>query len=369
MGRLNSLSERKKRHLELYAGLWIIMYLVVTCGIYPGKMRYPVQLGMVPVVFSLIGLKLKHYEEAGEDTSDIKAAAKRLLMPYLWFSLAGLVIYSAGVMLDAPEHTVSGLLEHVENAVTFYGNDGLWILPSAFLAIAVRGFVKRSGRAAKLWGAGVSVLFVIFCGILYFTGYNSGRIFDVGSAGVSGIFIRLAMVVWRGMMGAFFCFVGELLYGMFERIRKKKLMYVILAFVLLAAATALAIYTGEMSWEDFSFGKPVITVPAAIAVTTALYILSVWIDTIPPLDFAGRHAMIIYICAYEFGAVWLSYKAYVAVLAGLANRFAASCVHAAVLLAVLFVMVMVFKRKELSFLFGYRTFDKPMVEEDYDNYD
>ena len=103
--------------------------------------------------------------------------------------------------------------------------------------------------------------------------------------------------------------------------------------------------------------------------TVALYILSVWIDTIPPVDYAGRHAMIIYICAYLFGAVWLSYNAYVAVLAKLANRFAASCVHAAVLIAVLFVLVLIFRRKELSFLFGGMTFEKPMVEEDYDTYD
>ena len=364
MGRLNSLSERKKRHLELYAGLWVIMYLVVTCGIYPGKMRYPVQLGMVPVVFSLIGLKLMQ-----EDTCDIKSAAKGLLLPYLWFSLVGLVIYSAAVMLDLEGYTAGGLLENVENALTLYGNNGLWILPAAFLTIAVRSFVKKNGMPFKVRGTIVTIMFAAFCGILYFTGYNNGRIFDVGSAGAAGVCIRIATVVWRGMMGAFFCFIGELLYGMFDRIRKKKLLYVILAFLLIAAGTALAIYTGEMSWEDFSFGKPLITVPAAIAVTTALYILSVWVDTIPPVDFVGRHAIIIYICAYEFGAVWLVYNAYVFVLSKLANRFAASCVPALVLVAVIFVLVLIFRRKELSFLFGYRTFEKPMVEEDYDTYD
>ena len=369
MDRLNSLSERKKRHLELYAGLWVIMYLVVACGIYPGKMRYPVQLGMVPVVFSLIGLKLKHMEEAGEDTTGIKAAARGLLMPYLWFSLAGLVIYSAGVMLEAADHTVSGLLENVENALTFYGNNGLWILPSAFLAIAVRGFLKKNGMSFKVWGASVTILFAVFCGVLYCTGYNTGRIFDVGSAGAAGVFIRIAMVIWRSMMGAFFCFLGELLYGMYDTIRNKKLVFVILAILLIAAGTALAIYTGEICWEDFSFGKPYITLPAAMAVTVALYILSVWVDTVPPIDFAGRHAMIIYICAYEFGTVWLSYKAYVSVLSGLDNRFAASCAHAAVLIVALLVLVLIFRRKELSFLFGYRTFEKPMVEEDYDTYD
>ncbi len=369
MGRMNSLSERKKRHLELYAGLWIIMYLVVTCGIYPGKMRYPVQLGMVPVVFSLIGLKLMHIEEAGGDNTGIKEAAKGLLMPYMWFSLAGLVIYSAAVMLDLKDYTVKGLLENVENAATFYGNNGLWILPSAFLTIAVRGFAKRNGMAFNVRGAIITIMFAGFCGLLYFTGYNSERIFDVGSAGAAGVFIRLAMVIWRGMMGAFFCFIGELLYGMYDIIRKKKLLFVILAFVLLAGSTALAIYTGEMSWEDFSFGKPIITVPAAVAVAAALYILSVWVDTIPPVDFAGRHALIIYICAYEFGAVYLSYNAYVAVLANMHNRFAASCVHAVVLIVTILVMVLIFRRKELSFLFGYRTFEKPMVEADYDTYD
>ncbi|MCR4584893.1 MAG: hypothetical protein K5686_04145 [Lachnospiraceae bacterium] len=369
MGRLNSLSERKKRHLELYAGLWVIMYLVVTCGIYPGKMRYPVQLGMVPVVFSLIGLKLRHMEEACEETFGIKSAAKGLLMPYLWFSLAGLVICSAGVMLDLNGYTVKYLMEKVENAVTFYGNNGLWILPSAFIAIAVRGFIKRSGMPDKVWGCGVSLLFVVFCGILYYTGYNTERIFDVGSEGIYGVFIRIAMVMWRGIMGAFFCFIGELLYGMYDRIKKRKLLFVIFAGLLLAAATALAIYTGEICWEDFSFEKPYITIPAALAVTIALYIFSVWVDTIPPIAYIGRHAIIIYCCAAEFGAVWLAYNTYVAVLARLANRFAASCIHAVVLIVALIVLVFIFGRKELSFLFGYRSFEKPMVEEDFDTYD
>ena len=323
---------------------------------------------MVPVVFSLIGLKLKHLEEAGEETTDIKNAAKGLLMPYLWFSLAGLVIYSAAVMLDVAGHDVKGLLENVENAVTFYGNNGLWILPSAFIAIAVRAYAKKHGMSFKVWGILVSVLFIGFCALLYITAYNTGRVLESGGE-TAGVIIRIAMVMWRGIMGAFFCFIGELLYGMYDIIRKKKLVFVIFAFLLIAAGTALAIYTGEISWEDFSFGKPYITLPAALAVTVALYILSVWVDTVPPVDYAGRHAMIIYICAVEFGAVWLSYNAYVGVLSKLANRFAASCVHAAVLVVTLFVLVLIFKRKEISFLFGYRTFEKPMVEEDYDTYD
>ena len=290
-------------------------------------------------------------------------------MPYLWFSLAGLVIYSAGVMLDMAEHNVDGLLWQVENAVTFYGNDGLWILPTAFLTIAIRGFVKKNGMPFKVRGTLITIVFGAFCGILYFTGYNTWRIFDVGSAGAAGVFIRVATVIWRSMMGAFFCFTGELLYGLYDRIRNKILIFVILAILLLAGGTALAIYTGEICWEDFSFGKPLITVPAAVAVTMALYILSVWVDTIPPIDFVGRYAVIIYICVSEFGVVLLANKTYEAALAGLDNRFAASCVHAAVLVLAVLLLIFIFRRKELSFLFGYRTFEKPMVEEDYDTYD
>ncbi len=369
MERLNSLAERKKRHLELYTGVWVIMYLVVACGIYPGKMLYPLQAGMVPAAFAIMGLWLANMTEGGEKLPEIKDVAKGLLMPYLWFSLIWLLIYSAALMLDIGGRTAEGLTDGVKNTLTLYGNGDLWLLPAAFLAISIRLVMKKEFRRDIAGGVMLAVIFIAFLCIMHFTGFSALRVFEAGDQGIQGILVRLAMVVWRGVTGAFICFLGELMYGIYDRVRKKKLLYVIMAFALLAGGTALSIYTGRVAWEDFQLVNPLLCVPAGLAVMVGLYVLSIWIDTIPPLDFLGRHAMIVYICTGLLGGVSLAYYAYTSALAAFDNRFASSCIHAAVLAVCILILIFVFRNRALAFLFGYKTFEKPMVEADYDTYD
>ena len=89
-----------------------------------------------------------------------------------------------------------------------------------------------------------------------------------------------------------------------------------------------------------------------------------WVGTVNPIDFLGRHAIIIYLTFAEFGILKAALKLGEFVFKKTDNNFANRATVAVAVLVMETILIFIFRLKIFSFLLGERDFSVPEAEED-----
>ena len=165
-------------------------------------------------------------------------------------------------------------------------------------------------------------------------------------------------------MGMFFCACGEVISLIGEKLGEKKLFIVILSLLMMGGGIGLSFLTDKCNYQTMVTGNPLIVLPMSICLAGGLLFMCMWLGTVRPVDFLGRHAIIIYLSFYGFGILKFALMIGDIVFAKTINNFAYRATVAIVILIFELIAIALLRLRCFSFLFGGREFKEPEMEED-----
>ncbi|MCR5251005.1 MAG: hypothetical protein K6E50_10410 [Lachnospiraceae bacterium] len=350
--------------LDLYKGIGIILVVAAASGMLPIGIRKYTESVCFPL-FLLAAGALRYRKGFDEDERKVFPDAVRgYMLPYLNISLVYLVIDAVMMMARPGNFNPYTLYGHIWDSVSFLGIGLLWFLPTCFLAVtAYRIF--RYYFSFPVMGGILAAVSAALLFILYRASYNGMRSYDFMEIGVKEYSYRIALLFWRGCLGMFFCWIGELMMRVCIRFREKnRILSLCLSVPLIASGILLGSRGGVADYRTVVLPNPFFSLLSSVLLAGGLFLLCAWIGTVRPLDFLGRHALIIFMTFSGFGLLNLAKKAGDAVFALTDNNFAMRAVTAIVFLATELVMILIFRMRIFSFFFGYRSWDAPEEEEE-----
>ena len=296
-----------------------------------------------------------------DEKTVIKQEAYRSLKPYLWFSLIYLVIDALAMFISPEIFGLRRLYNHIWDSVSFMGISVLSFLPAYFVAVTAYRMFRYNFKLPAMCII-LSIVAFTLTGILYFRGFPGLYDADNMDLGIDGL--RLAMLFWRGSVGMFFCAWGEVIGLIAEKLKEKKLITVILFLLLTGGGIGLSFLTDSCNYRTMVTGNPLVVLPMSLGLAGGLLFLCIWIGTIRPIDFLGRHAIIIYLSFWGFGILRFALMVGDIVFAKTINNFAYRATVAIVILLFELIVIALFRLKCFSFLLGGREFKEPEIEED-----
>ncbi len=355
----------KKRHdeVDLYKGAGIILTVTALTGMLNSAFQYRFNAVCFPLFMMAAGVIAGNGKYEADEKKVFAEGIKRIIIPYFWFSLIYLVIDAAGMYIAPGTFGLDRIYTDIWNTVSFAGISVLWFLPAYFLAVCGYRIFRHYFKALPMFILLMAVALSI-TGILYFKGYlglydGTETEFSIQSYGM-----RIALLFWRGSVGMFFCACGDAMGAFADKIREKKLLTVLISVLMIGAGVALSFLEKWCDYETMVTGNPFVTVPVSVLLAGGLFFLCVWIGTVRPLDYLGRHAIIIYVSVTGFGIMKLSLYLGNLVFMRTLNNFANRSTVAVCILIMEIIVILLFRNKIFSFMFGNRDFTMPETEEE-----
>lgn len=284
---------------ELYTGMAVIFLALSGLTKIAAPLHRVLLCTVIPMLTVSVGARLADHREM-----PVREAAKRLLIPYAWFSLLLTAAFAATTLLlpdRIPATTaVRQITERIRDTLFLQGSGSLWLFPALFLAIVsiyvLDLVMKRSLRTVLI------VLAALIYLILHATqSFYIGGMLEEG--GIRGAVIRIFFVLWRAVMTGPFLLWGMWLKGLGAPLKKNRRLGIAAGIGMLALGVLLAWLSKGYNAEWLTLGRPWFSVPAAFLISGGMYFLCDWIGQIRPVNFCGRYAMILYIALSDLGIV------------------------------------------------------------------
>ncbi len=349
--------------IDLYRGLGIICTVTAASGMLSAQLQYRFDALCFPLFMMAAGAVWHKKGFKTDEKTVIKQEAYRSLKPYLWFSLIYLVIDALAMFISPEIFGLRRLYNHIWDSVSFMGISVLSFLPAYFVAVTAYRMFRYNFKLPTMCII-LSIVAFTLTGILYFRGFPGLYDADNMDLGIDSYGLRLAMLFWRGSVGMFFCAWGEVIGLIAEKLKEKKLITVILFLLLTGGGIGLSFLTDSCNYRTMVTGNPLVVLPMSLGLAGGLLFLCIWIGTIRPIDFLGRHAIIIYLSFWGFGILRFALMVGDIVFAKTINNFAYRATVAIVILLFELIVIALFRLKCFSFLLGGREFKEPEIEED-----
>ncbi|MBP5608125.1 MAG: hypothetical protein J6X66_07645 [Lachnospiraceae bacterium] len=354
-----------KRHdeVDLYKGIGIILTVTALTGMLNNALQYRFNAVCFPVFMIAAGVTARNGKYEAGEKAVMAEGIKKIILPYFWFSLIYLLIDAAGMFVLPSVYDLQRIYKDIWDSISFVGISVLWFLPAYFLAVCGYRIFRHYFKALPMFILLLAVALSI-TGILYFRGYLG--LFDGGETDISiqSYGMRIALLFWRGSVGMFFCACGDALAVLADKLRERKLLTVLISVLLTGAGVGLSFLGKWCDYENMLVGNPFVSIPVSVFMAGGLFLLCVWIGTVRPLDFLGRHAIIIYVSVCGFGIMKLSLYLGNKVFISTVNNFANRATVAVCILVMELIVILLLRNKIFSFLFGDRDFTMPETEEE-----
>ncbi|MBR5420603.1 MAG: hypothetical protein IK115_05590 [Lachnospiraceae bacterium] len=355
-------TKERYRELDLYKGVGIL--LVVTHATQLLSESLEKRVAAVGFALFMAAAGALYYKKGYKQDEKVATAEvfRGIFMPYIWFSLAFLCVDALGMFILPERFTLENLYGHIWDSVSFLGISTLWFLPAYFLAVAAYRMFRF--YFSFVWMAVILTL-TIFCLllILYYRGYDGMLPLQSTEPGLENYGLRFALLFWRGSLGMFFCMWGEALARLEGFLKKKKIICVTAALAALVLGAVLAGFAPMPDYENFALGNPFLSIPIAMCFSGGLYILCCWIGTVRPIDFLGRHALIILVSYNKFKVLFVALALGGKVLALTQNNFATRTTVALVTLGLELLIIFILRQPVFRIFFGMRDWSAPAPEE------
>lgn len=359
------MDSEKKRYseLDLYKGIGIILTVTAASGMLSAKLQYRFGSVCFPLFMMAAGAL---WHKRGFKTDEKKVLSEGLVrdfMPFFWFTLIYLLIDAVMMFIKPDSYGLFKLYNDIWDSVSFRGIGVLGFMSAYFLAVCGYRIFRHNFGLLPIC---ILLCIVAFCltGILYFKGYTG--LYDAGNMdlGIASYGMRMAHLFWRCSVGMFFCAFGEVFCLLAEKLKEKKLANVLLSVLFIGTGIGLSFLIDRCDYTDMILDMPFITLPLSLAIGGGLLLLCNWIGTVRPIDFLGRHAIIIFLTFSGFGILKAALALGDFVFEKTVNNFANRASVCVAVLVMEIVIICIFRLKVFSFLFGERDFSAVETEED-----
>lgn len=228
----DTVNKRKERinYFDIAKGIGIILVVLGHLEYISLELRYAIVSFHMPLFFVVSGMLMNvTNDESKEIGTYIRSKAKRILMPYMYFSIIYLFIIVGLIFISPDTYTWVYFYENAYLAGCMYGISVLWFLPALFFAsiifVAIR---KKVGHYMTI------VLVAIITISAYLCNYGL-QILNI-SHGKEFVFFHLNIfltMILRSLISVMFICVGYYFYKLIENIKVKSVIDFIIGIILL----------------------------------------------------------------------------------------------------------------------------------------
>ncbi|MCR5526213.1 MAG: acyltransferase family protein [Lachnospiraceae bacterium] len=332
-------SKKHLDYLDLAKGIGIILVVLGHIEYISKDLRIFIVSFHMPLFFVVSGILLSISGAHERDFKDILGRrVRRILLPYLYFSILDVIIYIGYFMLTKRDGGWSTVFMDILQTFTLYGISVLWFLPALFFSeILFIALMKKIKIAAT------TVLSVVFAGLSI--GLNP--ILEAANAqyGASipfAIFHLFAVAVLRILFCMLLLNIGFLLNRLLNYRSFLSLDFVT-GICLICVTCYASSYNGITDLHFLVFGNILLYLSAAVCGSLGVILLCRCLENISQngslrgLSWLGKNSLIVMVTHLDF------YVLYVAEIGGLhfSKPIIAQPSHDAVLslLSLFFVMI------------------------------
>ncbi|MCI9073523.1 MAG: acyltransferase family protein [Lachnospiraceae bacterium] len=309
------MQKNRIRYLDIYKGLGIILVVLGHMEATPYSWKLWLNAFHMPLFFVAAGLLTgqgRLYER--ECGSVIRDRARSILIPYFWFSLISISWDGIKELLTPMPHLFTGIAARVWDFLSFFGISVLWFLPVFFVgATGYQLLRKRLSYPVAL--ALLTLLAVGLCAFKGVPGQAAGMEMSVGA-----FLLKIACTVLRGCMGMFFCALGEGMGILTECFLERRWALALAGAGMVAVGSWLAVVNARVSGYPVSFcylllGNGALFLLAALCLTGGTLFLCCLIGRFTPLEYLGKHSLIIMVTHLDIRVIHIAQQAGARVLA------------------------------------------------------
>lgn len=215
-------------YFDIAKGIGIILVVLGHMEYIDINLRYVIVSFHMPLFFVVSGMLMNiSNEETRDMKSYIKGKAKRIMLPYLSFSLLYLAVIVA-LIFTSSDYTWTYFFENVWLAVCLYGISVLWFLPAMFFSSIL--FVLMRKKLSHI----ITVISTLVAVIIAFY-LNCGLALLNLSYSKEFYFYHLNLLlvgILRIPFALMFICIGYYFWYAFKKIRLKSVLYIIIGIVL-----------------------------------------------------------------------------------------------------------------------------------------
>lgn len=231
----------------------------------------------------------------GEPKKDIRTVLikklKRIMLPYLVFSVLFPVIDIAYYYVTGNGDPFGSLRQNIYDSVVLYGNSVLWFLPTAFFGDILFFFIMKAAMKLSERFAPYITVFVTLAATLVMC-----SVF-----GHLNIHIIVAMV--RFFPAAFFVSMGYLIFSLMGRKIPKPLISAAAGILCLVVLYFIHGLNGTVDMHFGVYGNPVLYLVNALVGSMGVILISMASDTqrtVSCISFYGRNSLFVMITHINF---------------------------------------------------------------------
>ncbi|MBO4374171.1 MAG: acyltransferase [Lachnospiraceae bacterium] len=288
-------------YFDIAKGIGIILVIIAHIEYVDFGIRNYIVSFHMPLFFVVSGMLSCHINETARDIKTVLLKKlKRIMLPYLVFSVLYPLIDLAYFYVTGNGDPFGSLRQNISDTLVLYGNSVLWFLPTAFFGDMLFFLVMKAALSfSKKYAAYITAAVTLFVSlIIYFTLGNRGEHF----------FIALV----RFFPAAFFAATGYLMYLFIEKINIKRLFLAAAGAVLLLLLILIHNFNGTVDMHFGVYGNIGLYYINAIMGSLGVILISMAVDrkkgdnrTVPVsplsfLEFFGRNSLFIMITHINF---------------------------------------------------------------------
>lgn len=298
------MQKNRMRYLDIYKGIGIVLVLLGHIGTTPYYLRLWLNAFHMPLFFVAAGLLIGENRLYDRDSMSIVSGRLRSAMiPYLWFSLIAILWDGVKAFLIPTQHFKLDMMNKLWDSLSLFGVSVLWFLPAYF--VGVTGYQMLRKKVSL--GIVLPMLAAVTAALLFLDGMPEEL--AASEMSVEVFLLKLACVLPRGCLGAFFCALGEGMGALIRRLEERKWAMLLIGLVMTGAGTYFAVINTLVSVRYLVFGNMALFLGAAVCLTGGILLLCRCMEHLSPLEYLGKYSLIIMVTHLDLRVFNMALKA------------------------------------------------------------
>ncbi len=289
--------QKKKRlgYFDIEKGIGIILVIIAHIEYVDLGIRNYIVSFHMPLFFIVSGMLSWVIGERQRDVPTVlKKKLKRIMLPYLIFSILYPCIDFAYYFLTGNGDPMGSLGQNVFDSLVLYGNSVLWFLPTAFFGdviffLIIKGCMKLSERYAVY--IATLITFAAAMGVYFIFRFDQRHFF-------------IALV--RFFISAFFVAVGSLICSVISSLKIKSVIYAAMGVALLVILFFIHGLNGTVDMHFGVYGNIFLYLVNAIVGSGGIIFLSMAAEAVSSniffkaIMFYGKNSLFVMITHINF---------------------------------------------------------------------
>lgn len=306
--------------LDMLKGIAILLVVLGHTGLIPHAVNTWLSTFHLPAFFIVSGMlmQLKKEEEVPLNIIFLRKI-KSILLPYVWFSLAALVVDI--LMVITKRFSSDTLSEHILQTFTLQGYSVLWFLPVLFISeiigCALLHYLNKS-LCDKMKTALIALCVSVLLACVSFTIYNF-----IAQAEINPHILAEFRIIAKALIAVSFIIFGYLTgLLLFEPPKDNQkspadnsnqtgdfhLLSFMTGLILSAVNICVLPYIQLMDLNNVNIHNPILYIGLGVTGTLGILFICKGIPNIPLLTFLGQNSLIIMCTHMHFFVFYISYR-------------------------------------------------------------